>query len=120
MTGFFMDDGCGLARANTVTPRQMALILYHAAKGDSFDTFYSTLPVAGRSGTLRSIGGGSASEGRIVAKSGTIDRVRNYAGYVNTRSGKRYAFALFVNNYSGDLGTVKSQIVRVWNRMVAL
>ncbi|MDF1860597.1 MAG: D-alanyl-D-alanine carboxypeptidase/D-alanyl-D-alanine-endopeptidase [Verrucomicrobiales bacterium] len=120
MTGFFMDDGCGLARANTVTPRQMAMILYHAAKGDSFDTFHGTLPVAGRSGTLRSIGGGSSSEGRVVAKSGTIDRVRNYAGYVNTRSGKRYAFALFVNNYSGDLGTVKSQIVRIWNRLVAL
>ena len=66
------------------------------------------------------MGRGSSSEGRIVAKSGTIGRVRNYAGYVNARSGKRYAFALFVNNYSGDLSTVKSQIVRVWNRMVSL
>lgn len=120
MRGFYMDDGCGLSRANTVTPRQMAMILYHAAKGEEFDVFYRSLPVSGRSGTLRSMGRGSSSEGRIVAKSGTIGRVRNYAGYVNARSGKRYAFALFVNNYSGDLSTVKSQIVRVWNRMVSL
>lgn len=120
MRGFNMDDGCGLSRANLVTPRQMAEILYHAAKGDSFQTFYKTLPVAGQSGTLRSMGRGTASSGRIVAKSGTIGRVRNYAGYVNARSGKRYAFSIFFTNYSGDLSTIKSQIVRVWNKMVAL
>lgn len=120
MKGFYMGDGCGLSRANTITPRQMTLILYHAAKGEDFDTLYRSLPVAGRSGTLRGIGGGSAAEGRVVAKSGTIDRVRNYAGYVNTRSGKRYAFALFFNNYSGESWEVKSQIVRVWSRLVSL
>ncbi len=120
MTGYFMGDGCGLSRANTVSARQMAMILYYAARHENFDTFYKSLPVAGRSGTLSSIGGGTAAEGRIVAKSGTIDRVRNYAGYVNTRSGKRYAFAFFVNNYSGDLWEVKSQIVRVWSKMVNL
>lgn len=120
LTGFQMEDGCGLSRANTVSARQMALILYHAAKGEHFDSFYGSLPVAGRSGTLRSIGGGTSAEGRIVAKSGTIDRVRNYSGYANTRSGKRYAFAVFFNNYSGDLGTVKSQIVRVWRKLVEL
>ncbi len=120
MSGFYMGDGCGLSRANTVTARQMALMLYHTAKTESFDSFYRSLPVAGRSGTLRSIGGGSAAEGRIAAKSGTIDRVRNYSGYVNTRSGERFAFALFVNNYSGELWQVKSQIVRVWSRLVDL
>lgn len=120
MTGYFMDDGAGLSRANTVTPRQMAEILYHAAKGEHFDAFQYTLPVAGKSGTLRSIGGGSAAEGRVRAKSGTMSRVRNYAGYLSTRSGKQYAFALFITNYSGDLGTVKSQIVRVWSKMVSM
>lgn len=120
MDGYFMDDGCGLSRANTVSARQMAEILYHAAKHEDFDTFFGSLPVAGRSGTLRSIGKGSASDGRIHAKSGTIDRVRNYAGYVDARSGKRYAFAVFMNNYEGELWDVKAKIVRLWNRMVAL
>ncbi|MEM9281571.1 MAG: D-alanyl-D-alanine carboxypeptidase/D-alanyl-D-alanine-endopeptidase [Verrucomicrobiota bacterium] len=120
MTGYFMDDGCGLSRSNIVTTRQMTMILYYAAQHEDFPKFYGTLPVAGKSGTLRSIGGGTAAAGRVVAKSGTISRVRNYSGYVNTRSGKRYAFALFVNNYSGDLGSVKSKIVRVWSKMVEL
>jgi D-alanyl-D-alanine carboxypeptidase/D-alanyl-D-alanine-endopeptidase (penicillin-binding protein 4) len=120
MTGFFMGDGCGLSRANTVTPRQLALILHAAAKGEQFETFHRSLPVAGRSGTLKSIGSGSAAEGRIRAKSGTMDRVRNYAGYLEARSGKRYAFALFVTNYSTDLASVKSKIVRVWSVMANL
>jgi len=120
MTGFHMADGCGLSRANTVTPRQASLILRAAAKGEEFDAFYDSLPVAGRSGTLRSIGGGSAAEGRVRAKSGTLDRVRNYAGYLEARSGRRYAFALFVNGYDGSLGTVKARIVRVWSEMVGL
>lgn len=120
MTGYIMDDGSGLSRANLVTPRQMAEILYHAAKGKDFNAFKYTLPVAGQSGTLRSIGGGSAASGRVRAKSGTIGRVRNYSGYVSTRSGKEYAFAIFMTNYSGDLSTIKSQIVRVWSKMVAM
>ncbi|MDF1823173.1 MAG: D-alanyl-D-alanine carboxypeptidase/D-alanyl-D-alanine-endopeptidase [Verrucomicrobiales bacterium] len=120
MTGYYMDDGAGLSRANTVTPRQMAGILYLAAQGNDFDAFKYTLPVAGQSGTLRSIGGGTAASGRVRAKSGTIGRVRNYAGYLDARSGKKYAFAIFMTNYSGDLSTIKSRIVRVWSKMVAM
>ena len=120
MTGFFMGDGCGLSRANTVTARQMALILHAAAKGERFPAFRDSLPVAGRSGTLKSIGGGSAAEGRVRAKSGTMDGIRNYAGYLDTRSGKRYAFALFMTNYTGDSASVKAKIVRVWSAMVGL
>lgn len=120
MTGFYMGDGCGLSRANTVTPRQLALMLQAASKSPHFESFRASLPVAGRSGTLKSIGGGSAAEGRIRAKSGTMDRIRNYAGYVEARSGKRYAFAFFVTHYTTDLASVKSKIVRVWNVMAGL
>lgn len=119
MAGYFMGDGCGLSRADTVTARQMAEILYHAAKGEHFETFYDSLPVAGQSGTLRSIGGGTSAEGRIHAKSGTMDRVKCYAGYANARSGKKYSFAIFVNNYDGSSSEVKSAIVSVWTKLVA-
>ncbi|NNE91567.1 MAG: D-alanyl-D-alanine carboxypeptidase/D-alanyl-D-alanine-endopeptidase [Verrucomicrobiales bacterium] len=120
MTGFYMADGSGLSRSNTVTPRQLALIHYYAGKSEHFDTYYKSLPIAGKSGTLRSIGRGSQAEGRVRAKSGTLDRIRNYSGYVTAHSGKKYAFAIFINNYTSDLGSVKSKIVRVWSRMVAL
>lgn len=120
MTGFVMADGCGLSRSNTITARQLALIHRHAAASPAFDAFFASLPVAGRSGTLKSIGAGSAAEGRIHAKSGTLDRIRNYTGYVETDSGTRYAFAFLINNYTCELSEVKARVVRVWTRMIAL
>jgi D-alanyl-D-alanine carboxypeptidase/D-alanyl-D-alanine-endopeptidase (penicillin-binding protein 4) len=120
MDGFRMEDGCGLSLANSMTARQMTLILRRMGDRPTFDSFYASLPVAGRSGTLRSIGRGTSAEGRVVAKSGTIDRIKNYAGYVNTRSGKRYAFVLFINNYTCSTSTVKAKIVRIWNRIVSI
>jgi D-alanyl-D-alanine carboxypeptidase/D-alanyl-D-alanine-endopeptidase (penicillin-binding protein 4) len=118
MTGFVMADGCGLSRADTITARQMALLLYHAAQSEIFDPFYASIPIAGQSGTLRSIGRGTASEGRIQAKSGTLDRIKCYAGYANAKSGKRYAFALFINHHDCTESQVKAKIVRVWNALV--
>ncbi len=118
LEGFVMADGCGLSRANLISARQLAEIL-HAAAGSEFgEVFLKSLPVAGRSGTLRGIGRGSAAEGRVAAKSGTIGGVKCYAGYLTARSGKRYAFALMVNNYACSEGEVKAKIVRVWEKMV--
>ena len=120
MSGFSMEDGCGLSRANTVTAKQMASILHVAAQGEHFEEFSKSLPVAGRTGTLRSIGKGTAADGRVRAKSGTIDRVKCYGGYVTARSGKKYAFAIFINNYEGASYQAKSAIVDVWSKMVSL
>ncbi|NNC89464.1 MAG: D-alanyl-D-alanine carboxypeptidase/D-alanyl-D-alanine-endopeptidase [Akkermansiaceae bacterium] len=120
LTGFHMADGCGLSRINTITARQMALVHYHAAKCDGFEAFRASLPVAGKSGTLRSIGRETAAAGRVRAKSGSIDRVKCYAGYIHARSGRRFAFALLINNYTAELYPLKTKIVRVWSKVVAL
>ena len=120
LTGFAMADGCGLSRVNAITARQLVLVLRHAAQSEHFEIFYKSLPVAGRSGTLRNIGLGTDVEGRVRAKSGSIERVKSYCGYLDTKSGKRYAFALLINNYTCDLAALKAKIIRVWNTMAAL
>ncbi|MEM7143901.1 MAG: D-alanyl-D-alanine carboxypeptidase/D-alanyl-D-alanine-endopeptidase [Verrucomicrobiota bacterium] len=120
MSGFVMEDGCGLSRANTVTARQLVEMLKHMALSENFAPFYASIPIAGQSGTLRSVGRGTASAGRIQAKSGTLDRIKCYAGYANARSGTRYAFALFINHHDCSESQVRAKIVRVWNALVAL
>lgn len=67
-------------------------------KSKNFAAFEETLPVAGLSGTLRSVCRGQAAQGRLKAKSGTMNRIKSYAGYVDSKSGKKIAFALMVNN----------------------
>jgi len=117
LSGFDMADGSGLSRANLVSARQLAGIMQAMTKSEHFDAFYKSLPVAGRSGTLASIGGGTAAEGRVVGKSGTINRIKCYTGYVNGQSGTRYTFAILINNYAGSHGTTKSQISRLMSKM---
>ena len=44
---------------------------------------------------------GTAAEGNLRAKTGTMSNVRSLAGYVRTRDGERLAFAIMVNNFEG-------------------
>jgi D-alanyl-D-alanine carboxypeptidase/D-alanyl-D-alanine-endopeptidase (penicillin-binding protein 4) len=120
LTGFQMTDGCALSRTNSITARQMTLMLYHLANSPHFETFYQSLPIAGRPGTLRKIAQGANCEGLAHAKSGSIERVKTSCGYLGTISGERYAFTLLINNFTGEVSSVKAKIVRIWNKMVAL
>jgi D-alanyl-D-alanine carboxypeptidase/D-alanyl-D-alanine-endopeptidase (penicillin-binding protein 4) len=95
-------------------------MLYHLANSPHFETFYQSLPIAGRPGTLRKIAQGANCEGLAHAKSGSIERVKTSCGYLGTISGERYAFTLLINNFTGEVSSVKAKIVRIWNKMVAL
>lgn len=115
-----MADGSGLSRANQISARQMAGILAAMAQGENGAAFKKTLPVAGRSGTLRSVGKGTAAEGRVHAKSGTINRVKCYAGYIDGQSGQRYAFAIFINGDTLSNSGVVGKITRVLSRAAGM
>ena len=53
MQGFYMNDGSGLSRANAISAKQLVEILTYMKKSSKyFDTFYSSLPNAGKTGTL--------------------------------------------------------------------
>jgi D-alanyl-D-alanine carboxypeptidase/D-alanyl-D-alanine-endopeptidase (penicillin-binding protein 4) len=55
--------------------------------------------VAGEDGTLEERMRGTQAEGRVAAKTGTLQGVDALAGYVTTVGGDGLAFALFVNNH---------------------
>lgn len=99
LRGICMVDGCGLSRLNSITTHQLVEMLRVYAKDSAlFPTFYRSLPVAGESGTIRKLADGTDADGNLHAKSGTMSRVKSYAGYVKTRSGKMLCFAMIGNN----------------------
>jgi hypothetical protein len=49
---------------------------------------------------------GSSAEGRIRAKTGTLQNVTALSGYAEARGGRKYAFAIMVNDYPGRVSTV--------------
>lgn len=100
MTGFFMNDGSGLSRFNAVTASQMVSILNYMKTKSLYSTdFYESLPTVGN-GTLTVFNSDNFPDQSLHAKSGSMTRVRCYAGYLSTISGSQLSFAIMLNNFS--------------------
>jgi D-alanyl-D-alanine carboxypeptidase/D-alanyl-D-alanine-endopeptidase (penicillin-binding protein 4) len=90
-------DGSGLSRGNAVSPQTVGRLLLDANGEPWFAAFYRSLPLAGRSGTLRKRMRSTAASGRCRAKTGTLSGISALAGYCRTARGRRLAFALIMN-----------------------
>ncbi len=98
--GLFIDDACGLSPFNGATPSQIVFLLdYMKNKSPNSELFLKSLPVSGESGTLRGVFTHANTKGKIKAKSGSMTRVRAYAGYMEMKNGDEAAFCIIVNNY---------------------
>lgn len=94
-------DGSGLSRYNYVTAtalveilRRMQLDATHAR------SFPGSLPASGSDGPLAKRFSGTAAEGRVRAKTGTVDNVRGIAGYVQTGDDETLVFSIIANNFT--------------------
>lgn len=97
----FMSDGCGLSRANLATPAFIAQLLCKIAKDSvQYKVLNNSFPVAGKSGSMSSIGKGQFIEDNMHAKTGYINHARAYCGYLKSRSGQELAFSIMLNNYT--------------------
>lgn len=109
--GMQLYDCCGLSRYNILTAEQFTQILdYMHDSSECSNIFYEALPVAGEHGTLEYMGRNTALEGNMHAKSGTIDNVKAYSGYIRTANGHKAAFAIMVNNYSGSSSDLRKKL----------
>jgi D-alanyl-D-alanine carboxypeptidase/D-alanyl-D-alanine-endopeptidase (penicillin-binding protein 4) len=99
--GFSRVDGSGLARTNVLTPRGLVSLLVAMDRHPHAAAFRDSLPVAGRDGTLEKRMKGTAAEGRVLAKTGTLSMTNALAGYATAGRGERLAFAIVVNNHAG-------------------
>lgn len=113
ITGLYISDGSGLSRQNAVSASHFIGLLKYMKKSKYYQSFYTSLPIAGRSGTLSKIGRGTAAENNVRAKSGTMTRVKSYAGYAKTKSGKEVAFAMVINNYNCYTSTVTKKLEKL-------
>ena len=98
-TDVYAADGSGLSTADRVTPRAMVRLLGYAAKAPWGDVLESSLPVAGRSETLRRRMKYTPAMGNLRAKTGTTNDVASLGGYVTSRDGERLAFSFIYNGH---------------------
>lgn len=109
--GMFIEDGSGLSPLNAINTREIVrLLVYMKNKGKYFNEYYSSLPDAGKNGTLKNYFKDPLFDSNLKAKSGSMTRVRSFAGYFTTKSGKNMAFSIIINNYSGSSTNIISGI----------
>ena len=111
--GMHVSDGSGMSRMNAISASHLTAILDYMASSKNYQSFYTSLPIAGKSGTMSRIGRNTYAAGRLRAKSGTMTRVKSYAGYVKSKSGKNLAFAIIVNNYNCYTSTMTKQLEKI-------
>jgi len=109
LTGFEMEDGCGLSRKNKISTRQLCDMLKVLAKEKTFAVFSQSLPVAGKSGGMASLLKNTMAENNLKAKTGNMDKIKSYAGYVTNAGGKHLAFAMIFNNYTCSNAEIKQK-----------
>jgi len=116
-TGLYIKDGSGLSRTNAASASHFCAFLKSMYESVNYKYFLSTLPVAGVSGTLASVCRNEAGHGKVKAKSGTMARVKSYAGYIESTSGKTIAFSVIVNNYNCSNSATVQQMEKIFNAL---
>lgn len=120
-SGMTLFDGSGLSRFNALTAKHLVdVLIYMRQKSEHKTAFYNTLSIAGKSGTLTSLGKNTAAQNNIYAKSGYMNRARSYAGYAKTKSNKTIAFAIIVNNYNCSAVAMKTKLEKIMIRIAEL
>ena len=96
---FFFYDGSGMSVNDLIAPRAYTTLLTYAARQPWGAAWKATFPVAGVDGTLSSRFKGSPLQGRLFAKTGTLNAVDALSGYLTAASGRTLAFSILVNGH---------------------
>ena len=91
-----MANGAGLSRDARVSAHDMTTLLAWAWRQPFMPEYLASMALSGLDGTLRRRLGGSL-EGRAHLKTGSLDNVAAIAGFLQAKSGRRYALAILHN-----------------------
>lgn len=108
-------DGSGLSRKNYISPEYFVRFLVAMTQEEEFDSYLNSLPVPGARGTLeyKFVDSPSEFKSRIRMKSGSMNGVRCYSGYILSSNGnpeETIVFSLLTNNVISSSWVVNPSI----------
>ncbi|UOD51110.1 D-alanyl-D-alanine carboxypeptidase/D-alanyl-D-alanine endopeptidase [Orrella daihaiensis] len=93
-----IENGSGLSRNARISADVMADMLQHAWRSPAMPEYVSSMAILGVDGTLKRRLRGDDARGYANMKTGALKDARAIAGYVLSKSGKRYVFVSLVNH----------------------
>ncbi|MBK9388207.1 MAG: D-alanyl-D-alanine carboxypeptidase/D-alanyl-D-alanine-endopeptidase [Planctomycetes bacterium] len=110
----FLADGSGLSRENLMAPEAFVALLRAQLEAPHATVFFDSLPIGGRTGTLRERLGDLPVGIELRAKTGSLTRVKALCGYLTRRGEVRRVFSILVNDTTrADGEEVKRDIDRL-------
>ncbi|MDA3816751.1 MAG: D-alanyl-D-alanine carboxypeptidase/D-alanyl-D-alanine-endopeptidase [Prolixibacteraceae bacterium] len=110
----FLADGSGLSRNNAFSAKVLTDILVYMSNYSSyFNDFEASIPLTGLQGTQKYYFQNSFLKGKARAKSGSMTRVRSFAGYMETQNGTPVAFSIIINNFNCGSFTMAYKMEKV-------
>lgn len=106
------NDGCGLSRLNLCSANAFnELLLYELERklSNGKESFFKSLPISGKSGTLKYFGDETVFKENFFGKSGSMGRVRCYSGYLH-KNAQYYPFTIMVNNFTYNDYLIRKRI----------
>ena len=93
-----LDNGAGLSRDARVSAREFGALLELAWQKPYMPEYLASMAVSGLDGTLRRKFDDAALTGKAHMKTGSLDHVTAIAGYLQARSGRRFAVVMLHNH----------------------
>ncbi len=112
-TTYLLVDGSGLSRRNLISPEALVQTLRLIAKTPSAAIYRASLPVAGKSGTLKNRFRNTPAEGIVQAKTGTLTGAVSLSGYVNGAKYEPLVFSIMVNQSEQPVRNLRQAIDEV-------
>jgi D-alanyl-D-alanine carboxypeptidase/D-alanyl-D-alanine-endopeptidase (penicillin-binding protein 4) len=111
-------DGSGMSSYNRIAPRGTVIFLRWVAAQPWGAQWRATLPVGGQGpGTLARRFKGTPLEGKVFAKTGTLNQTNALSGYMIARSGRTLTFSALANDV--PQGVVATKAVEDALNMIA-
>ena len=112
-TGVRVVDGSGLSRLNRVTTDFVCRFLTEVSHTPIYNDFSMSLGKVGESGTVRNILKNLPSNIDMRVKSGSMDDVVGYAGYVSAPNGDLLCFAVIANGFDCNGKQAKQKLENI-------
>lgn len=100
-TAYDFSDGSGMSTYNRVAPRGTIRLLRWIDAQPWGAAWRRTLPIAGIDGTLDKRFKGTWLQGRLFAKTGTLNATNALSGYLIAKSGRTLLFSMYANDVPG-------------------